>query len=362
MLRTFLEQPNRVEARAWLFQVHLWMGLLLGLYMAAIGLTGTALIFRPEIEPRLINRAVHGSTPGKPFQAAWDNVRRAYPRHAISAISLNQYPGTTLDDPYRVKLQTGSRTFFAYVDSSTGALAGVQHPVIQWIQELHFKLFAGYTGVAINAVGAVLFVVMCVTGAIIWWPGRRQWRQGFRVRRATRWQVVNYDLHHVVGIVSALLLGAVAAAAVVSAVEYRAAYHPEQVAWQSQVDAWPVDLDAVVGAANAAVPGGRGTFLYLPTGPDASFRFDKTVNGMAYRIFLDQQDGRVLRINNVPPDTSFQARVDKWAGLIHYGRFWGYASRSAWVVLGLAVPILFVSGVLMWWHRVVVKTLRRRAA
>jgi uncharacterized iron-regulated membrane protein len=362
VLRTFFEQPNRLRARAWLFQVHLWMGLLLGLYMAVIGLTGSALIFRPEIEPRLIDRAAHGTTPGKPFQAAWDNVRRAYPRHAISTISLNQYPGTTLDDPYRVKLQAGSRTFFTYVDSSSGELVGVQHPVIQWIQDLHFKLFAGYTGVVVNAVGAILFVMMCLTGAIIWWPGRWQWRQGFRVRWSMRWQVVNYDLHHVVGIASAVLLGAVAAAAVVSAIEYRAAYRPDQIAWQSQVRSWPVSLDAVVDAANTAVPGGRGTFLYLPTSPTTPFRFDKTVNGTVYRIFVDQQDGRILRINNAPPDTSAAALGSKWAGLIHYGRFWGYVSRSAWVVLGLTVPILFVSGVLMWWHRVVVKTLRRRAA
>ena len=362
MLRTFLDQPNRLRARGWLFQVHLWLGLLLGVYMAAIGVTGSALIFRPEIEPRLIDRSSHGNTPGKAFQAAWNNVRRAYPDHAISAISLNQYPGTTLDDPYRVKLQVGSRTFFTYVDASTGALVGVQHPVIQWIQELHFKLFAGYIGVVLNAMGAVLFVLMCVTGAFIWWPGRRQWKQGFTIRWATRWQIVNYDVHHVVGIASALLLGAVSAAAVVSAVEYRTAYHPEEVAWQSQVDSWPVNLDVVVDAANAAVPGGRAIFLYLPTGPTTPFRFDKTVNEMSYRIYLDQQDGRVQRIVNARPGTSLQARVDNWAGLIHYGRFWGYASRSAWVVLGLAVPILFVSGLLMWWHRVIVKTLRRRAA
>lgn len=362
MLRTFLDQPNGVRVRAWLFQVHVWLGLGLGLYLAIIGLTGSALIFRPEIEPRLIERSSHGSTPGRAFQAAWDNVRRAYPDHAISTFSLNQYPGTTLDDPYRVKLQAGTRTFFTYVDASTGELVGVQHPVIQWIQELHFKLFAGYAGVAVNAVGAVLFVMMCVTGAIIWWPGRRQWKQGFRIRWATRWQVVNYDLHHVVGIVSAALLGAIAAAAVVSALEYRAAYHPEQIAWQARVHSWPIDLDAVVEAANVAVPDGRGTFLYLPTSPVAPFRFDKTVNGMTYRIFLDQQDGRVLRIDKAPPAASLEALVSQWAGLIHYGRFWGYASRSAWVVLGLFVPILFVSGVLMWWHRVVVKTLRRRAA
>lgn len=360
MLRTFIEQPHRLGARTWVFQVHLWLGLLLGVYMAAIGVTGTALVFRPEIEPRLIERGSRGLN-AKPFQAAWDHVRRTYPEHAISTISLNQYPGTTLEDPYRVKLQTGSRTFFAYVDSSTGQLVGVQHPVIQWIQELHFKLFAGYAGVLVNAVGAVFFFIMAVTGAVIWWPGQRQWTQGFRVRWAAGWQVVNYDLHHLVGIASAALLAAVAAAAVVSALEYRAAYHPEQIAWQSQVNAWPVNLDTIVDAANAAVPGGRGTLLYLPTGANTPFRFDKTVNGVAYKIVLDQQNGRVLRIDHTP-DKSLRASVNKWAGLIHYGRFWGYTSRSAWILLGLTVPALFVSGVVMWWQRVIVNALRRRAA
>ena len=361
MLRTFIAQPHRLKARAWLFQVHLWLGLLLGLYLSAIGVTGSALVFRPEVEPRLIDRGSYDRSDSKPFQAAWDNVRRAYPGHAISTISLNQYPGTTLEDPYRVKLQIGSRTFFTYVDASTGALVGEQHPVIQWIQELHFKLFAGYTGVLVNAAGAVLFVIMCVAGAIIWWPGRLQWKQGFTVRWAARWQVVNYDLHHVVGILSVAFLTAVSAAAVVSALEYRAAYHPDEVAWQAHVDSWPINLDAVVAAANTAVPGGRGIFLYLPTSATSPFRFDKSVNGVTYRIFLDQRDARVLRINNTP-DTSLRASIDTWVGLIHYGRFWGYASRSAWVVLGLTMPVLFVSGVLMWWHRVIVRALRRRAA
>ena len=36
MLHTFLEEPNRLRTRAWLFQIHLWMGLLLGLYMAVL--------------------------------------------------------------------------------------------------------------------------------------------------------------------------------------------------------------------------------------------------------------------------------------------------------------------------------------
>src|SRR5581483_6776026 len=116
MLRTFLEQPHRVAARSWMFQIHLWLGLALGVYVAAIGITGSVLIFRPEVEPALVDHTRHDGPAGRTFQAAWDNVRRAYPGHAIATVSLNQYPGTRLDDPYRVKLQIGDRTFFTYVD------------------------------------------------------------------------------------------------------------------------------------------------------------------------------------------------------------------------------------------------------
>lgn len=117
----FLERPRQVEARKWMFQVHLWVGLLVGLYVAVVSVTGSALIFRPEIEPRLVPRlpARDAAVATGPFQAAWNNVRRAYPGHAISTISLNQYPGRPPGDPYRIKLQSGSRTFFVYVDCST---------------------------------------------------------------------------------------------------------------------------------------------------------------------------------------------------------------------------------------------------
>jgi uncharacterized iron-regulated membrane protein len=340
--------------------MHLWVGVLFGVYMAVMGITGSALIFRPEIEPRLIPREPRHPVDA-PFQHAWDNVRRAYPGQAISTISLNQYPGTSLDDPWRVKLQKDSRTFFVYVDATNGDLLGEQHPVIQWIQELHFKLFAGYAGVLVNAVGALLFVGMCVTGALIWWPGVRNWTQGFKVRWDARWPVVNYDAHHAIGITSALFLAAVSAAAVVSSIEYRAAFHQQEMAWLATVNGWPVDLDTVVARANAAAPGGRGIFLYLPTSASTPFRFDKIVNGVTYRMLIDQRDGHVIGTNPAPKPL-LRARVDQWASQVHYGRFGGYLSRGAWVLLGVTVPLLTATGLLMWWLRVVRKKLLRLAA
>ena len=53
LLHRALHTPRRTWARRAAFQLHLWSGLLLGLYTAVIGLTGSALVFRDEIERAL---------------------------------------------------------------------------------------------------------------------------------------------------------------------------------------------------------------------------------------------------------------------------------------------------------------------
>jgi len=45
--------PRRTWLRRAMFQVHLWTGVGIGLYAAIIGLTGSALVFRTEIESAL---------------------------------------------------------------------------------------------------------------------------------------------------------------------------------------------------------------------------------------------------------------------------------------------------------------------
>jgi uncharacterized iron-regulated membrane protein len=36
---------------------------------------------------------------------------------------------------------------------------------------------------------------------------------------------------------------------------------------------------------------------------------------------------------------------------LHFGNFWGMGVKLLWLVLSLGVPLLTVSGVLMYWNR-----------
>jgi uncharacterized iron-regulated membrane protein len=235
----------------------------------------------------------------------------------------------------------------------------MQHSVLHWLQELHFNLLVGPNGLIVNAAGSVLLVFVCVTGIVIWWPGRRDWRRGFTIAWRARWQNINYDLHGVVGAATVLLLAAVAVAGVWVAFRDFSRYHPDEISWQAQVRTWPVDLDVVVDRAEAAAPGGTLTGLVLPQHSSAAFRVDKQFPERAVSVYVDQQTGRVLRMNDAP-DTSLWTWTDTWMSAIHYGRFAGYTSRAIWFVLGVAPAVLLVSGVLMWWNRVLSKKLRPR--
>ena len=44
-----------------------------------------------------------------------------------------------------------------------------------------------------------------------------------------------------------------------------------------------------------------------------------------------------------------------WLAQLHFGRFSGGYVKALWVVMGLVPAILFVTGAVMWWNRVLRK-------
>ena len=45
--------------------------------------------------------------------------------------------------------------------------------------------------------------------------------------------------------------------------------------------------------------------------------------------------------------------IMRWAAPLHVGNFGGLPIKITWSILGLAPPLLFVTGFIMWWTRVV---------
>ena len=53
----WLRQPQRVWLRRAAFQVHLWIGLAIGLYVVVLSVTGSVLVYRNELDRYLATPA-----------------------------------------------------------------------------------------------------------------------------------------------------------------------------------------------------------------------------------------------------------------------------------------------------------------
>jgi len=305
---TFREQlvrrPQSVWLRRALFQAHLWTGIGVGLYIFAVSVSGSAVVFRNAIYERfgakpLIVAAQGTRLAPSQLRAA---VQKTYPRYHISYIWPNKNPKQAVEVWVERNGKYKQRLFDPYTGSDLGPSVPLAIRITAWLGDLHFNLLAGEKGRAVNGYGAVLFTVMCLTGAVVWWPGIENWRRSLAIHRRTGWKRFNWDLHSALGF-------------------------------------W--------------------TFAF-------SFMWGVTGIYVVYQWPFQRLVGLFVVPDMLHPRQSLDNRILLWLTKLHFGNFYrgDWPLKIVWVVLGLAPALLFVTGVLMWWNRVVgpaTRQVRRRA-
>src|SRR5712664_550337 len=70
---------------------------------------------------------------------------------------------------------------------------------VEWIVDLHENLLFGTNGRFVNGIGAIGLILLCLTGAIIWWPGVGHWRRALAVNWKSPFARLSWDLHSALG-------------------------------------------------------------------------------------------------------------------------------------------------------------------
>jgi len=210
-----------------LFQVHLWVGIAISLYVLLISLTGSIIVFRRELDRALC--------PG---------------------------PGNRI---------------------------ACEPPMVTWLADLHDNLLLEHTGRLINGVGAILVAVLAIAGIVIWWPGRSNWWRRMSLRRGVGGRRFTLDLHNMLGFWMFVLI-----------------------------------------------------FIWALGG--IYFAFPEPFNSLADML---------LKGGEETAGSLFVQDALAVLARLHFGRAYGLSIKILWGVLGLIPVILLVTGVLMWWWRVV---------
>jgi uncharacterized iron-regulated membrane protein len=355
-----------------LFQVHVWVGVCLGLYLAVIGVSGSILVFRDEIEEWLHPEIFHvrgdggGHAPALPVLMA--SAKRAFPDRQLTAV----YGPTHERQSYVAYMQRRSDgdVLYAYLHPVTAELVGsssASTSVIHWLQDLHFNLFNGRSGRTVNSTGALFLLALCVTGLVIW-------RGGFAISlRRRSWKRINWDLHSAVGFWGSLVLGVWALTGFYFGYSASVMALLNRISPLSQVAApesvgrgtGTLDFDGLVLKAQSLSPGNAFFGLQLPAGKRGAVivflsRTVPAVKGQCDYVYFDQYTGEHLKTWSRGVSRSTGDAIVNSVVPVHFGTFGGWPIRVLWSVLGMAPAVLFASGFVMWWNRVLGPWRRQR--
>jgi uncharacterized iron-regulated membrane protein len=353
--------------------VHLWLGLVSGLILSVLGITGSIYVFEPEIT-RAITKEYHTQNEKSIFSSDIEIVSEIEKQSGKKIESL-QWPQRGRDT-YVFKLFDDNK--WHYFDQSAGKIIwgneGYGNSFFAFILDLHTSLTLGEIGFYITATASLIFALfMLTTGVYLWWPRvKGRMKSSFKIKWNAQPKRFNYDLHNVIGFYFFLplfLLGITGAAF----------HYYEETRWvldkitfsqSSPKSIWdtalsdsiahqtPITTQQALAEMNKYYPDYYKRNMWMTNKKDGtlSFAYQKyqdVHSGADTRIFLiaDRYTGAILAEQHPDKLQGGASILSKWLLPIHFGEFGGIITRILWFIAGFIPALLTWTGVKIWLGR-----------
>jgi len=369
--------------------IHLWLGLVSGLVVFILGISGSILVFELEIKSLLnINREkkevpVQDLPPAQPSEVYKnaiavlpENKKSLYyttgaePNHALVTWSYI-IPDTTKKEGHYVAISQ---------DPYTGQVLNVENwnnDFFGFMTKLHYSLLLpGDIGGKITSYATLIFVVLMISGLILWYPrNKNAVKQRFKIKFNASPKRLNYDLHNVLGFYISWIAIFIAITGMLFGMEWfkngvffladggKSKVETEKIesSIPSNLDAITIDqqlriVDSIVNltlaqnqehyrnhsvgfAVNAIAPINLGIFT------------TKGANYYRHNEFsFDQYSGKLLHAEKWEDQTPSE-RIQHLNYSIHIGAIGGLATKFLAFFASLFAASLPITGFLIWWGR-----------
>lgn len=378
--------------KKWSAKLHLWLGLSVGIVVFIVSLTGTMYVFKDEIQNQLRREDIYvkdETVTQKPLsievlkEKVSLELNEKYP---ISSVEIPLEKNKSYEFLYYEKDKKAWNYFdevkinkLIYVNQYTGEILGVyneKYDLFPILKSIHWSLLLKSDwGKYVVGIPVVLFIIMLITGIILWWPKNKKSAKG---RFWFKWENVktrkrkNYDLHQILG------------------------FYASFIALLMSISGIYFSYPWVKNIFNYTLSGS----LELPKekeikSPDSLLSKNNSVFDLAaqetrilypvsssFRIPLNGKNKKGKELQNIPvtiydEDGKFAIRsqvvFDKYSGKvlfnkphqqlnsaekyananydIHTGSYFGLIGKIIWFIAGLICTSLPITGFLVWWGK-----------
>lgn len=358
-------------------KLHLWLGLSAGLIVCFLGITGCILAFEREIEDAT-----------QSYRFTKEQKKTPLSPSVLQAVAIQQLPGKKL---HSISYQPGRSAiasfyngnpqyyYLVFLDPYTGKVLktkNMSRDFFRFIIDGHFYLWLPpKIGQPIVASATLIFVVLLVTGIILWWPKNKAARkQRFKIKLNAKWRRTNYDLHNVLGFYMSWVIIFIAFTGLVWGFEWFA----RSIFWTTSGGKAMTEFAMPQSDTTAAVPareaqnidllwqkmrrenpGYAGIMdVHMPEDPTTAIEIALNPDGSTYwkadYRYFDQYTLREIEVKHAYgklKNTTTAEKIQRMNYDIHVGAVAGLAGKIMAFLASLLCASMPVTGFLIWWGR-----------
>jgi uncharacterized iron-regulated membrane protein len=372
------------------YEIHLWLGILSGLVLFVVCLSGTLLTFKTEIIQLLEQERYYISASNDLEQKSIEELVSLVEKSENGKVVRITIPTSTKqnwifnirkESDKTKKMPTGMPASHALLGTAyiinpcTGESLGTQRSAIymffMMLTFLHrFLLLDIRTGQIIVGSATLIFLVLVISGLFLWLPSKitvvKNWFSGLKIRLGKSWHIFLFDTHNTLGFYILIPVVVMALTGpIISFAWYRAAFgqilgaKPFQIALEKPLPsknqttpkqhlAW----DDFLTKGNEITKRKGITRLSIPQTPKGNFTFQRIGNGFCNiaatdKIQFDQYTGEILKID-LFDELPFNEKIASLIFPLHNGEIFGTLSKIIYFFTCLIATSLPVTGVILW--------------
>lgn len=359
-----------------LHQLHLVLGLVSGIVVFIVSVTGALYVFKEDIEARvcryrkvppqqqeviLPSKAFEIGEVATPGKAIHGIIYRS-PEDALEVVYYQAEPfyyGSAYLNPYSgevIKTVDFMKTFFGLVRQGHATL---------WL-----PMKTGYT---IVALGTIVFVILLISGIVLWWPRKNSSSKSFAFSKGDKPTIKRLEYHKVVGFYVAFFALIIALTGLswllkgLDSAMYKALGGEKEIAWEAPLSTTNAaaskapdhPVDAIFLRIKQQYPNMPFIEIHALENDSASVlielnRDPSSFNKMDY-LFFDQHTLKPIETPNrfygkyAQADTADKIKRSYYD--VHTGNILGFPGKILAFFVSLFCASLPVTGFILWWNR-----------
>ena len=365
--------------------LHKWLGLISGLVVLIVSLTGCLTVFQDELQLMTHPEKFFIEKPNE----SSSNTIALTQLIAIAQKQLNTGEKVSRVEVFPQKdrtwifraVKTNKDAFLysdyfvyhkrVFVNPYTGKVQVVENTKMNFFQivlQLHMNLLLGKNyGHFIVGFSTIFFAVLCLTGIVLWWP--KKWKpktikNNFSIKFKASKKRFNYDLHNVLGFYSLLFALLFAFTGLMFAFPaFKKAISNQLNSLDSEEK--EVSLPFVPQKSATVLDNGLNYVLTKhPNADQLSIRLEKDVKelqgiqvrieknrtGVFYWYYFDQLSGQLDKLKS-SNNLQLGSRVASLNYDLHVGSIGGIYTKILAFFASLVCASLPITGFIIWWNK-----------